>query len=164
MARIDGIQKALATRFQPGLLNLETKLRNYLEGVLKEEEILWYQKSREKWILFGDKNTRYFHTTTLIQWQRNKIKGLTTNVGEWIWDQSVMERMAIEYFSNLFSIVDHQLIGGYIPCSFPRWSPKEIRMLARRFSVFKVRNAVFGMGPYKAPGPDGFQPAFYQKL
>ena len=34
--------------------------REELEELLNKEELLWAQKARSKWILKGDKNTKYF--------------------------------------------------------------------------------------------------------
>jgi hypothetical protein len=37
------------------LVLLEKQLQEELDQILFQEEVLWYQKSREKWIKFGDK-------------------------------------------------------------------------------------------------------------
>lgn len=53
---------------------LEAKQRDVwrqYEQVLFQEEMLWYQKSRAKWLHFGDRNTRYFHGTTAVRRRRN---------------------------------------------------------------------------------------------
>jgi len=39
--------------------------------VLSQEEIMWFEKARRKWLKYGDLNTKYFHGTTTIR--RNKI-------------------------------------------------------------------------------------------
>ena len=41
---------------------LEKQLQVQYDQVLHEEEMLWYQKSREQWIKFGNKNTKFFLT------------------------------------------------------------------------------------------------------
>lgn len=43
------------------------------ERVLLQEELLWYQKSRSKWLYFGDKNTRFFHGVTAIRRAKNSF-------------------------------------------------------------------------------------------
>jgi hypothetical protein len=58
-------------------LNMEeANLQKMYQEVLKQEELLWYQKSREKWVKFGDRNNKFFHTQTIIRRKRNKIQGL----------------------------------------------------------------------------------------
>ncbi|CAL1406938.1 unnamed protein product [Linum trigynum] len=60
----------------PTSLHQEECIRNELMEVLKHEEILWYQKSREKWFVHGDSNTRFFHLSTLKRRCRNCIRRL----------------------------------------------------------------------------------------
>ncbi|XP_019163578.1 PREDICTED: uncharacterized protein LOC109159922 [Ipomoea nil] len=50
MSRISGAQKALAATYHKGLAKLELKLREELELILHQEELFWFQKSREDWI------------------------------------------------------------------------------------------------------------------
>jgi hypothetical protein len=47
------------------LIMTEASLQKEYNDVLKQEEILWYQKSRENWVKLGDRNTEFFpHTDT----------------------------------------------------------------------------------------------------
>ena len=38
--------------------------------------MLWYQKSHERWVKYGNKNTKNFHTQTVIHRRKNKIVNL----------------------------------------------------------------------------------------
>ncbi|CAA7029675.1 unnamed protein product [Microthlaspi erraticum] len=116
----------VALRPSDTLLVREEDLIKALDVVLEQEEMIWFQKSREKWIPLGDRNTRFFHTSTVIRRQRNRIEMLKRSDGSWITDSAEME------------------------------------LLAREFSAFEIEAAVRGMGKYKTPGPDGYQPVFYQ--
>lgn len=49
-----------------GLLKLESKLKREWADVLLQEEILRMQKSRINKLYFGDMNTCFFHTSTLV--------------------------------------------------------------------------------------------------
>lgn len=42
--------------------NLLAKAENELEVLLEEEEKYWKLKSREDWLNWGDKNTKWFHS------------------------------------------------------------------------------------------------------
>lgn len=42
---------------------------------------------RSKWIQFGDKNTKLFHTTTIIRRRRNQIVALKREDDTWCNDQ-----------------------------------------------------------------------------
>ena len=61
LARIGAIQRILETKPNHSLTRLEVKLQKELEEVLTQEELLWLQKSRRDWTLYGDRNTAYFY-------------------------------------------------------------------------------------------------------
>ena len=61
-ARIKGVQRCLEYRDSYDLVELEKSLQAEYNLVLAQEEMLWFQKSREKWVKFGDQNTSFFHT------------------------------------------------------------------------------------------------------
>ena len=92
-AKIARIQKCLPTQNNPGLLKLEKKLQKELDLTLQQEELLWYQRSREEWIALRDRNTSYYHASTLVRNKRNMIGGLKNRAGEWISDPSQLESM-----------------------------------------------------------------------
>lgn len=73
LARIKGVQQAQSDNFSHNLLFLEKELIAYYNKILEQEEILWFQKSRSKWIVQGERNTRYFHLSTIIKRRKAKI-------------------------------------------------------------------------------------------
>lgn len=146
------------------LLKLEQWLKEELELVLAQEELLWFQKSREKWITLGDRNTKFFHTTTFIRRQRNCINRLITANGEWIEDRLIMKQMTVDYFRALFNLDRFNTISYLTLANFPYWDVEDKAVMARPFSSREVYNAMFEMSPYKALALDGFQLLFYQKL
>ena len=60
LARITGVQRKIAISPNLGLFRLDKKLKEELDLVLKQEEIFFFQKSREDWIVNGDRNTSFF--------------------------------------------------------------------------------------------------------
>ncbi|XP_019459941.1 PREDICTED: uncharacterized protein LOC109359701 [Lupinus angustifolius] len=82
-ARIREIQLSLETCDSHTLVTLEAQLRRDYNKALRQEEMLWFQKSREKWVRFGDRNTKFFHTQTIVRRKRNKIHGLFHGDGSW---------------------------------------------------------------------------------
>lgn len=48
-------------------MNLEKYAQIDLNNALKIEELFWLEKSRIKWHINGDRNTRYFHRLTRIK-------------------------------------------------------------------------------------------------
>ena len=71
MARLNGIQRALANRPSTFLINLENELIKELDVVLNQEEKIWALKSRVNWLVQGDKNTNFYHVSTLVRRKRN---------------------------------------------------------------------------------------------
>ena len=48
------------------LPKLEWKLRNELDVILQLEELLWFQHSHEDYIVLGDRNTNFYHASTIM--------------------------------------------------------------------------------------------------
>ncbi|XP_021754992.1 uncharacterized protein LOC110720298 [Chenopodium quinoa] len=103
LARIGGIQKKLATWVDRGLLKLEARLRKELDEILDREEMLWYQKSRITWLQEGDKNTTFFHLSTIVRRWKNKVSALKNKDGLWVQDKCEIQNIIVEFFSNLFT-------------------------------------------------------------
>jgi hypothetical protein len=100
-ARIKGVHQQLDYCQSSDLINFERHLQNEYNKVLAQEEMLWYQKSRENWIKFGNKNTKFFHVQTVIRRRRNKVVGLNID-GIWCTDEDSLRREALSYFRSLF--------------------------------------------------------------
>ncbi|KAL4278142.1 hypothetical protein GQ457_03G020710 [Hibiscus cannabinus] len=86
LAQLRGIDKALRRHFSDRLVELDKQLREELNEVVRQEEALWSQKSRSQWIRHGDKNTRFFHASTMQRRRRNRISALRVD-GSWCDDQ-----------------------------------------------------------------------------
>ncbi|KAL8151704.1 hypothetical protein V2J09_021512, partial [Rumex salicifolius] len=133
--------------------------------LLIQEEILLKELdvSREKWIVLGDRNTAFFHTSTVIRRRRNRIEMLRDDDGRWVSDASALESMVTQYYQRLYSMDDVTLELSALPSGgFVDLNPSECDRLNKPFSSAEIEAAVRSMGRYKAPGPDGFQPVFYQ--
>ena len=73
MARLNDIQKVVAVRPTSQLLALEKKLQRELEGILHQERDIGALKSRVNWMILGDRNTSFYHISTLVKRKRNRI-------------------------------------------------------------------------------------------
>lgn len=65
--RLYGIAHSRSSGWNPYLVRLQRDLWGDYEQVLYQEEVMWLQKSRCKWFKQGDKNTMYFHSTTVFK-------------------------------------------------------------------------------------------------
>lgn len=102
LARIAGVQKILSTMVDRGLIKLEAHLRRELDEVLDREETLWYQKSRIDWLKNGDRNTTFFHLSTIIRRWKNKITSIKNNEGVWLQNKEDIKNHIVDYFTSLF--------------------------------------------------------------
>ncbi|XP_061340525.1 uncharacterized protein LOC133287003 [Gastrolobium bilobum] len=71
-ARLEGIQNQMSSSNSQHLEKLEAVLNRELADILDQEEQIWFQKSRGDWIIDGDRNTRYYHTSTVVRRKKNK--------------------------------------------------------------------------------------------
>lgn len=157
------VQDIIEINLTDALLSKEEELIKEFDIVLEQEEILWFQKSREKWIALGNRNTKYFHTSTIIRRRRNKIEMLKDDGGRWISQPHELEESTINYYQRLYSLDDVDPIVETLPQEgFVVLSREDLMSLNRPFSAKDVEESVRSMGKYKAPGPDGYQPLFYQ--
>ncbi|RYR68791.1 hypothetical protein Ahy_A03g015257 [Arachis hypogaea] len=50
-----------------------------------QEEKYWAQRARVKWLKWGDRNTAFFHASTIQRRDRNRIDRLRDAKGRWVW-------------------------------------------------------------------------------
>lgn len=86
-ARLKGVQRELNLRATSDLSQFEAHLQKEYRSVLRQEELIWYQKARDNRVRFGDRNTAYFHTQAVIRGKRKMIHRLKLASGEWCEDK-----------------------------------------------------------------------------
>nr|XP_023928564.1 uncharacterized protein LOC112039890 [Quercus suber] len=121
MARLNSVQHAMADRASSHLLELEKNLQVDLDNVLCQEAELWALKSRINWAVQGDRNTSFFHMSTLVRRRRNRITTIKNIAGDWIHeDHAIMEHiqkgLAIPVSNDeikvaLWSMIAHKALG-----------------------------------------------------
>ncbi|KAJ6734643.1 hypothetical protein OIU79_001834 [Salix purpurea] len=63
-------------------LEKESTMHEHASVLPQDQELLWYQESREKWVCHGNRNTEYFHSLTKIRRSQNHIHGFFLSDGE----------------------------------------------------------------------------------
>ncbi|CAN1188832.1 Putative ribonuclease H protein At1g65750 [Linum perenne] len=147
----------------PSAANLETEndARIKLEAVLWQEESLWLQKSRAKWLVEGDRNTNFFHSATIRRRAFNRITRLQDLNGNWVESQPELQSLATKFFEEFYKSngLPPARLHGFSACISSAEADALDRVLCQR----EVYEAIKTMGPLKAPGKDGFSPIFYQR-
>jgi hypothetical protein len=131
--------------------------------LLKVEETMWRQRSRAIWLKEGDKNTSFFHGKAKQRGKVNVIKKLKDESGIWWHGDDKVERVLLNFFSELFASsnpVDTDqvcsVVHGRLNADHKKWCDE-------KFSTAEVKEALDQMHPLKAPGPDGLPALFFQK-
>ncbi|PKI35081.1 hypothetical protein CRG98_044521 [Punica granatum] len=136
-------------------------LERELEEVLSQEELLWYQKSRSNRVRLGDGNTRYSHSKAIIKRKAIRIVGLRLADGNWCFDDDTLKNFITSHFWRFYS-GSEGLERPTTSLPFPCVEAERLKQLEEEVSVDEVKRALWGMFPFKAPGPDGFHAFFYQ--
>lgn len=64
--------------------DLMNSFRRQVDTLWKQEEKFWGQRSRVKWLNYGDKNTKFFHASMAQRRDRNKIIRIKNTDGAWL--------------------------------------------------------------------------------
>lgn len=77
------LQKALDEEMSNPLTddNLFSSINHKLLLAYKAEEKFWRQRSRQMWLVLGDRNTSYFHASTKSRRARNRMSIIEDSEG-----------------------------------------------------------------------------------
>jgi len=73
------------------------------DTILSQEEELWAFKSRVNWMIQGDRNTNFYHVSTLVRRKRNKILAIKNSVGDWIYEENGIKELIRAGFMDTFT-------------------------------------------------------------
>ena len=112
----------------------------------------------------GDKNTAFFHVTTMIRRQRNKIRSIKNSIGEWITNMEVVKNHTLDGFSRLFTTeLKFSTSTSDVSCfSHSFLSKEEKTNLCTKVTDEEIKTSLWAHKPFKAPGVDDFHAGFYQ--
>ncbi|XP_061370281.1 uncharacterized protein LOC133312998 [Gastrolobium bilobum] len=103
MARIKRIQQQRETHDSIWLQSQEECVQQQLTITMEQEEMLWFQKSRQNWIVDGDRNIRFYHLKAVIRRSQNKILRLKSESNQWITNEHQLQEMGIQFYTKLFT-------------------------------------------------------------
>ncbi|GKB35851.1 RNA-directed DNA polymerase, eukaryota [Tanacetum coccineum] len=129
---------------------------------LKEKESMdSFQKSKVRWAIEGDENSKYFHGIINKKRSYLAIRGVFDD-GIWRTDPSSVKKAFRDHYEALFN----KPTTTRLKLSFPftkRLSTVQVDDLERGVSHDEIRSAVWDCGDNKSPGPDGFTFKFFKK-
>jgi hypothetical protein len=142
----------------------QREITRQIEVALEQEEIHYMQRSRANWLMHGDRNTTFFHNYAKARRKRNTILKLKDGNGEWIEGKEEMGSLIHDYFLALFTSEVQQTNDELLNRVIPRVTPEMNVALLKPFTVEEVKDAMFSIGDFKAPGTDGLHAVFYKKI
>jgi len=123
-------------------------------------------KTRSNWIVHGERNTSFFHLTTLIRRSFNKITCIENENGILTHDMEEVKSLFLDGFKSLYktemvsSSISYQVDMGWCV----QIAQANVEALSLLPSDLEISNALFAMKPFKALGPDGIHVAFFQRF
>ncbi|XP_071726797.1 uncharacterized protein [Rutidosis leptorrhynchoides] len=135
------------------LINDRNNLCNERDDISKLVNLDVLQKSRVKWDVEGDKNSKFFHCSLKHKRGSQQIQGLMVD-GSWIVDPNRIKEKFHDHFKEKF---DSHYSGADFLHVDPHYklSVDEAKFLERDVDDVEIKRAVWDCGSSKAPGPDG---------
>lgn len=141
------------------------ELLSRLHNLWIVEEVKARQRSRDRDILEGDRNTRYFQAVANQRSRKTLISKLEGPNGTTT-DVKGMLEIATDFYKDLFKNEDRK--GFRINDDFypdeERVNDLENQSLQKPFSEEEIKEAIFGSYFDGAPGPDGLSFLFLQNF
>ena len=168
--RISNLEKEvhdLERKGESGTLdNLETaRLKaadTMLHSWLIRRERIWRQRARSYGFNMKDRNTKFFHASTMLRKKKQQITKIKIN-GSFFEGTQVLKDKVREYFVNRFTQVDTPDFDFEMNIH-SKISQAEARHLESIPSREEIKNAVWACGVDKAPGFDGFNFRFIREM
>ncbi|GKC60500.1 RNA-directed DNA polymerase, eukaryota [Tanacetum coccineum] len=119
------------------------------------------QKSKVKWAIGGDENSKYFHGVLNKNRNQHSIRGILVD-GNWIETPSLVKKEFLSYFSNRFDRPPEFRLHNN--AEFPnKLSPEQQSDLEINVTRNEIKKAIWDCGTDKSPGPDGFTFGFFRR-
>lgn len=118
-------------------------------------------KARLDWARDGDRNSKYFHAV-IRERRKRKLTQLTLANGDITTSPSEIGRLAVEFFSDLFTASPYHLDEELFANIQPRVSPAEDQIFNSLPTMEEISETIKQLNPSSSPGNDGFTGYFYR--
>ena len=165
LSTLEEIQSQLLSLPSDSLFRQEHVARKKWNFFAVALESFYRQKSRLRWLLEGDANTRFFHKAVLAHQARNLIKQLRGEDDILVDNVDQIKGMIVAYYSHLLGSESESTIPLSVQAIKDLHSFRCDTSMAALLSAIptddEIIGSVFSMPKNKAPGPDGFPVEFF---
>ena len=144
-------------------VNYFNSLKHRLDKLLVQDDLFWKQRAKTFWYREGDLNTKFFHAAATSRRKVNRIEHLQNSNGTVCRKEEELQIIARDYISHLFTKLPSTR-ADVISKVATSISDDDNCSLTAAFTLEEFKTVVFSMQADKCPGPDGFNPGFYQKF
>nr|GEY77720.1 RNA-directed DNA polymerase, eukaryota [Tanacetum cinerariifolium] len=159
--------KALDTDFANGSFSTDghdqraTCIDN-LRQIGHDESIDSSQKTKIKWFVEADDNTKFFHAMVNQKHRYLTIHGIKFE-GRWIEDPTGIKDVFTNFFEQKFQQIQVVNIINRSPF-YKSLNSDQTTLLDAPVLDSEIKNAIWDCGSEKSPGPDGYSFAFYKEF
>jgi hypothetical protein len=143
-------------------LEQECQVKAEIHSFLEQEELKWKQRAKEKWLKFGDKNTKFFHTSASQKHRSYHIENILDLEGKQCSTQEEIEEAFVNYFQTLFKAGVNLEVESSTRFVQRKVTPTMNNRLLAEFTMEDISIALNQIAALKA-GPDGFTASFFQQ-
>lgn len=140
----------------------KAELQIKVQNIDTEQEIKWFQRSKEKDILEEDNNTSYFMARANGRRRKTRIFSLQSDEGLIEGDKNLLVH-ATNFYKSLFGPNETIKISLHVPFDTVLDNIDK-EMLIDNFTLDEIKTAIYQMDHNKTLGPDGFPAEFFQKF
>ena len=139
-------------------------LRSKKKKLLDHYLLIWQLKSKAKWALLGDSNTKFFHSLASSRRNQNAIWSLEDFDRNHIEEEGALRMLGHNHFSKVFCD-DKQtclLAQLKVVMLFPSMiSPEEAHGLVDFVTLSEIEVTLKSFKKDRSPGPDGWPVEFF---
>jgi hypothetical protein len=128
---------------------------------LKERALYWRTRAKIRYILEGDENTKFFHTSATCRMRRNSIPSLLVD-GVESTDHDSKATILKNFYLDLLGTVTPTAWDFCLEDLYPN-APRLSPHYSDPFTEAEIKAAFMSLNKLSSPGPDGFGPAFYKR-
>ena len=111
----------------------------------------------------GRQEHNFFQSKYVWRARKNRIKQLHDADVNVYTDTDTMSNMATSYFKDIFTAAPSPDASGVVDLVNTVIADNDNDKLCAEFTDHEISDALFQIGPLKAPGPDGFPARFFQR-